>query len=75
MIGRAFTCVEVEKASNKPAEPKARERSMWRLGDLRSNAKGGKFLSLEPPSAYSEGQRPTVSFAADDSTRESAGRR
>ena len=57
---------------------------MWRLGDLRSNAKGGKFLSLEPliwlssaalempwePSAYSEGQRPTVSFAADDSTRE-----
>ena len=57
---------------------------MWRLGDLRSNAKGDKFLSLEPliwlgsaalempwePSAYSEGQRPTVSFAADDSTRE-----
>ena len=53
------------------------QTSMWNLGEVRSNAKGGKFLSLEPlfwqseasleipwePRAFSEGQRPSVSFA------------
>ena len=50
---------------------------------LRSNAKGGKFLCLEPlfwqseasleipwePRAFSEGQRPSVSFATDERSR------
>ena len=57
--------------------------SMWNLGEVRSNAKGGKFLCLEPlfwqseasleiawePRAFSEGQRPSVSFATDERTR------
>ena len=52
------------------------QASMWKLGEVRSNAKGGKFLCLEPlfwqseasleiswePRAFSEGQRPSVSF-------------
>ena len=55
------------------------QASMWKLGEVRSNAKGGKFLCLEPlfwqseasleipwePRAFSEGQRPSVSFATD----------
>ena len=59
------------------------QMSMWNLGKVRSNAKGGKFLSLEPlfwqseasleipwaPRASSEGQRPSVSFATDGRTR------
>ena len=59
------------------------QTSMWNLGEVRSNAKGGKFLSLEPlfwqseasleipwePQAFSEGQRPSVSFATDEPTR------
>ena len=57
--------------------------SMWKLGEVRSNAKGGKFLCLEPlfwqseasleipwePRAFSEGQRPSVSFATDERAR------
>ena len=52
------------------------------LGRGCSNAKGGKFLSLEPlfwqsesleiswePRAFSEGQRPSASFATDGRTR------
>ena len=56
---------------------------MWNLGEVRSNAKGGKFLCLEPlfwqseasleipwePRAFSEGQRPSVSFATDERAR------
>ena len=56
---------------------------MRNLGEVRSNAKGGKFLSLEPlfwqseasleipyePRAFSEAQRPSVSFATDGRTR------
>ena len=56
---------------------------MWNLGKVRSNAKGGKFLSLEPlfwqsealleipwePRAFSKGQRPSMSFATDERTR------
>ena len=56
------------------------QASMWKLGEVRSNAKGGKFLCLEPlfwqseasleiawePRAFSEGQRPSVSFATDE---------
>ena len=30
------------------------QTSMWNLGEVRSNAKGGKFLSLEPLSWQSE---------------------
>ena len=55
------------------------QASMWKLGEVRSNAKGGKFLRMEPlfwqsealleipwePRAFSEGQRPSVSFATD----------
>ena len=55
------------------------QASMWRL----SNAKGGKFLRMEPlfwqseasleipwePRAFSEGQRPSVSFATDERSR------
>ena len=51
------------------------QASMWKLGKVRSNAKGGKFLCLEPlfwqsealleiswePRAFSEGH-PSVSF-------------
>ena len=47
LLGRAFSCGGLEKGmARKPAKPKARERSMWHLGDLRSNAKGSKFLSF-----------------------------
>ena len=56
---------------------------MWKLGEVRSNAKGGKFLCLEPlfwqseasleipwePRAFSEGQHPSVSFATDERAR------
>ena len=56
---------------------------MWNLGEVRSIAKGGKLVSLEPlfwqseasleipwePRAFSEGQRPSVSFATDGRTR------
>ena len=53
---------------------------MWKLGEVRSNAKGGKFLCLEPlfwqseasleiSRAFSEGQRPSVSFATDERAR------
>ena len=56
---------------------------MWKLGEVRSNAKGGKFLCLEPlfwqseasleipwePRAFSEGQRPSVNFATDERSR------
>ena len=59
------------------------QASMWKLGEVRSNAKGGKFLCLEPlfwqseasleipwePRAFSEGQRPSVSFATDERAR------
>ena len=59
------------------------QASMWKLGEVRSNAKGGKFLCLEPlfwqseasleipwePRAFSEGQRPSVSFATDERSR------
>ena len=59
------------------------QKSMWNLGEVRSNAKGSKFLSLEPlfwqseasleipwePRAFPEGQRPSVSFATDERTR------
>ena len=59
------------------------QASMWNLGEVRSNAKGGKFLCLEPllwqsetsleipwePRAFSEGQRPSVSFATDERAR------
>ena len=54
------------------------QASMWKLGEVRSNAKGGKFLCMEPlfwqseafaenrePRAFSEWQRPSVSFATD----------
>ena len=57
------------------------QASMWKLGEVRSNAKGG--LCLEPlfwqseasletpwePRAFSEGQRPSVSFATDERAR------
>ena len=50
------------------------QASMWKLGEVRSNAKGGKLLCMEPlfwqseasleiswePRAFSEGQRPSV---------------
>ena len=52
------------------------QASMWKLGEVRSNAKGGKFLCMEPlleipwePRAFSEGQRPSVSFATDERAR------
>ena len=59
------------------------QTSMWNLGKVRSSAKGGKFLSLEPlfwqskasleipwePRAFSEGQRSSMSFATDERTR------
>ena len=59
------------------------QASMWKLGEVRSNAKGGKFLCLEPlfwqseasleipwePRAFSEGQRPSVTFATDERAR------
>ena len=59
------------------------QASVWNLGEVRSNAKSGKFLCLEPlfwqsealleiprePRAFSEGQRPSVSFATDERTR------
>ena len=58
------------------------QASMWKLGEVRSNAKGGKFLCLEPlfwqsefagnpmePRVFSEGQRPGVSFATDERSR------
>ena len=31
-----------------PAAPMTSQASMWKLGEVRSNAKGGKFLCLEP---------------------------
>ena len=63
------------------------QASMWKLGEVRSNAKGGKFLCLEPlfwqseasleipwePRAFSEGQRPSVSFATDERVPGSSG--
>ena len=59
------------------------QASMWKLGKVRSNAKSGKFLCLEPlfwqseasleipwePRAFSEGQRLSVSFATDERSR------
>ena len=56
------------------------QASMWNLGGVRSNAKGGKFLCLEPlfwqsrsfagnPMGAPEGQRPSVSFATDERAR------
>ena len=56
------------------------QASMWKLGEVRSNAEGGKFLCLEPQSeasleiplelrAFSEGQRPSVSFVTDERAR------
>ena len=56
------------------------QASMWKLGEVRSNAKGGKLeplfwqseASLEipwEPRAFSEGQRPSVSFATDERAR------
>ena len=55
------------------------QASMWKLGEVRSNAKGGKFLCLEPLFLQSEasleipwepkGQRPSVSFATDERSR------
>ena len=53
-------------------EPESQKKTMWRLGEIRTNYKGGKFLRLEPlfwsspeplpipwePSAFGEGQRP-----------------
>ena len=59
------------------------QASMWKLGEVHSNAKGGKFLCMEPlfwqseasleipwePRAFSEGQRPSVSFATDERSR------
>ena len=59
------------------------QASMWNLGKVRSHAKGGKFLCLEPlfwqsealleipwePRAFFKGQRPSVSFATNKRAR------
>ena len=59
------------------------QASMWKLGEVCSNAKDNKFLRMEPlfwqseasleipwePRAFSEGQRPSVSFATDERAR------
>ena len=47
------------------------QATMWKLGEVHSNAKSGKFLCLEPLfwQGPLRGQRPSVSFTTDERSR------
>ena len=75
----SFACSD-QSFFNRGQKRMTSQASMWKLGEVRSNAKGGKFLCLEPlfwqseasleiPRAFSEGQRRSVSFATDEHAR------
>ena len=77
----SFACSD-QSFFNREQKRMTSQASMWKLGKVRSNAKGGKFLCLEPllgqseasleiprePRAFSEGH-PSVSFATDERAR------